>query len=161
MSWRVAMASRRARCFAGRLKRAVADGLASSVGPWALRNTHRRKGHRYNTIIVDLDKGRPITTFKGRRVDDVVTWFKSRPQAELDRVKLWSWICPSHFIRRSTRSLAIRLQVIDRFHMVKQAVDALDGVLRSVKNNLSLRRAKELKKLRKRWLKSAQSARCR
>jgi transposase len=47
----------------------------------------RRKGHCYNTIIVDVDKGRPITTFKGRRVEDVVAWFKSRPQAELDRVK--------------------------------------------------------------------------
>ena len=33
MSWRVAMASRRARCFAGRLKRAMADGPASWVGP--------------------------------------------------------------------------------------------------------------------------------
>src|ERR671914_78141 len=44
----------------------------------------RRKGHRHNTIIVDLDKGRPITTFKGRGVEDVVKWFQSRPQAELD-----------------------------------------------------------------------------
>ena len=48
----------------------------------------RRKGHCYNTIIVDLDKGRPITTFKGRRVKDVVAWFQSRPQAELDGVKV-------------------------------------------------------------------------
>ncbi len=32
----------------------------------------RRKGHCYHTIIVDLDKGRPITTLKGRRVEDVV-----------------------------------------------------------------------------------------
>jgi len=48
----------------------------------------RRKGHRYNTIIVDLDKGRPITTFKGRRVEDVVAWFHSRPQAELDGVEV-------------------------------------------------------------------------
>jgi hypothetical protein len=48
----------------------------------------RRKGHRYNTIVVDLDKGRPITTFKGRRGDDVVKWFKSRPQAERARVEV-------------------------------------------------------------------------
>jgi transposase len=75
----------------------------------------RRKGHRYNTIIVDLDKGRPITTFKGRRVEDVVKWFKSRPQEELDQVDVmsedshWlSWICPKHFIRPSRRFLAIK-----------------------------------------------------
>ena len=33
--------------------------------------------------------------------------------------------------------MAIKLQVIDRFHVVKQAVEALDGVLRSIKNSLS------------------------
>jgi transposase len=48
----------------------------------------RRKGHHYNTLIVDLDKGRPIATCKGRRADDVIAWFKSRPQAELDRVEV-------------------------------------------------------------------------
>jgi transposase len=40
----------------------------------------RRKGHRYNTLIVDVDKGKPIATLKGRRADDVVAWFRSRPQ---------------------------------------------------------------------------------
>lgn len=45
----------------------------------------RRKGHRCNTSIVDLDKGRPITTFKGRRAEEVIAWFKNRPQTELDR----------------------------------------------------------------------------
>ena len=49
--------------------------------------------------------------------------------------------------------MAIRLQVIDRFHVVKQAVEALDRVLRSVKTQLEPEEAKELKKLRKRWLK--------
>ena len=48
----------------------------------------RRKGQRSNTIIVDLDKGRPLTTLKGRRVEDVVAWFQSRPQAELDGVEV-------------------------------------------------------------------------
>jgi transposase len=77
----------------------------------------RRKGHRYHTIVVDLEKGRPITTFKGRRVDNVVKWFKSRPQQELDQVDVmsedshwWSWIGRSPFIQRSRRSLAIRFK---------------------------------------------------
>ena len=32
----------------------------------------RRKGHRYNTVIVDLNKGQPIATFKGRGADEVM-----------------------------------------------------------------------------------------
>jgi transposase len=48
----------------------------------------RRKGHCDHTIIVALDKGRPITTVTGRRVTDVVAWFTSRPQAALERVEV-------------------------------------------------------------------------
>ena len=39
----------------------------------------RRKGHRYNTSIVDLDKGRPIATFKGRRAEDVISMWCNWP----------------------------------------------------------------------------------
>jgi transposase len=48
----------------------------------------RRKGHRYNTLIVDLDRGKPIATFKGRRAEDVIAWFHSRPQNERDLVEV-------------------------------------------------------------------------
>ena len=48
-----------------------------------------------------------------------------------------------------------QVHVIDRFHVVQQAVEALDAVLGSVKKHLDKDEAKELKKLRKRWLKSA------
>jgi transposase len=48
----------------------------------------RRKGHRYNTLLVDLERGQPIATFKGRRAEDVITWFESRPQAERERVEV-------------------------------------------------------------------------
>lgn len=44
---------------------------------------------------------------------------------------------------------------IDRFHVVQRAVAALDEVLRSVQKQLDKEEAKDLKKLRKRWLKSA------
>ena len=43
--------------------------------------------------------------------------------------------------------------MIDRCHVVQQAVGALDGVLRSIKTQLKPEEAKELKKLRKCWLK--------
>jgi len=46
-----------------------------------------------------------------------------------------------------------QVEVIDRCHVVQQAVGALDGVLRSIKTQLKPEEAKELKKLRKRWLK--------
>src|SRR5713101_6420329 len=48
-----------------------------------------------------------------------------------------------------------KVHVIDRFHVVQQAVDVLDEVLRSVQKHLNPEEAKALKKLRKRWLKSA------
>ena len=46
------------------------------------------------------------------------------------------------------------VQVIDRFHVVKRTVEALDEVLRSVHKQLDPEEAKALKKLRRRWLKS-------
>jgi transposase len=47
------------------------------------------------------------------------------------------------------------VQVIDRFHVVKLAVDALDEVWRSGQKQLEPEEAKALKKLRRRWLQSA------
>ena len=113
----------------------------------------RRKGHRYNTIIVDLDQGRPLTTFQGRRVEDVVAWFKSRPQAERDRVEVVVLDMSKSFYSSIKEVFGDQVEVIDRFHVVQQAVGALDGVLRSIKTQLEPEEAKELKKLRKRWLK--------
>ncbi|HEX2241784.1 MAG TPA: ISL3 family transposase [Gammaproteobacteria bacterium] len=115
----------------------------------------RRKGHRYNTIIVDLDKGRPITTFKGRRVEDVVPWFKSRPQKELDQVEVVVLDMSKSFYSAIQEVFGDQVQVIDRFHVVKQAVETLDSVLRSVQKQLDRDEAKAFKKLRRRWLKSA------
>ncbi len=115
----------------------------------------RRKGHRYNTIIVDLDTGRPITTFKGRRVKDVVAWFKSRPPAERDRVEVVVLDRSKSFFSAIQEVFGDQVQVIDRFHGVQHAVSALDAVLRSVQKQLESEAANELKKLRRRWLKSA------
>jgi transposase len=113
----------------------------------------RRKGHCYHTIIVDVDTGRPSTTCKGRRVEDVVAWCKSRPQAELDGVKVVVWDRSKSFYASIHQVFGDQVEVIDRFHVVQQAVGALDGGVRSIKTQREPEEAKELKKLRKRWLK--------
>jgi transposase len=115
----------------------------------------RRKGHRYNTSIVDLDKGRPIATFKGRRAEEVLAWFRRRPKAELERVEVVVMDMSKTYASAIQELFGETVQVIDRFHVVKLAIDALDEVLRSVQKQLDLEEAKELKKLRRRWLKSA------
>jgi len=115
----------------------------------------RRKGHRYNTSIADLDKGRPIATFKGRRAEDVIAWFKSRPQAERERVEVVVLDMSKTYASAIQELFGESVQVIDRFHVVNLAVDALDEVLRSVQKQLEPEEAKALKKLRRRWLKSA------
>jgi transposase len=115
----------------------------------------RRKGHCYNTLIVDLDKGQPIATFKGRRAEEVMAWFQSRPQAERDQVEVVVMDMSKTYASAIQQLFGEQVQVIDRFHVVHLAVEALDGVLRSVSKQLDAEEAKALKKLRKRWLKSA------
>ena len=115
----------------------------------------RRKGHRYNTLIVDLDTGKPIVTFQGRRADDVVTWLRSRPPEELARVEVVVADMSKPYAAAIKEVFGEQVQVIDRFHVVQQAVEALDAVLRAVKNQLDPDEAKALKKLRKRWLQSS------
>jgi len=115
----------------------------------------RRKGHRYNTLIVDLDRGKPIATFKGRRAEDVIAWFKGRPQAELDQVEVVVLDMSKTYASAIKALFGEQVQVIDRFHVVQQAVGTLDEVVRSVQKRLDAEEAKALKKLRKRWLKSA------
>jgi transposase len=115
----------------------------------------RRKGHRYNTLIIDLDRGQPIATFKGRRAEDVIAWFKSRPQAERDQVEVVVVDMSKTYASAIKALFGEQVHVIDRFHVVQLAVEALDGVLRSVQKQLDPEEAKALKKLRKRWLKSA------
>jgi transposase len=95
----------------------------------------RRKGHRYKTLIVDLDTGRPITPFKGRRVKDVVAWFQSRPQAERDRVEVVVLDMSKSFFSAIQEVFGDPVQVIDRFPVVQHAVGALDTVLRSVQKD--------------------------
>jgi transposase len=115
----------------------------------------RRKGHHDKTLIVDLDSGQPIATCKGRRAEEVIAWFHSRPQAERDRVAVVVLDRSKTFFGAVKAVCGDQGHVIARFHVVQQAVSALDEGWRSVHKQRDPEAAKALKKLRKRWLKSA------
>ena len=116
----------------------------------------RRTGHCSNTLIVDVATGKPIVTFQGRRADEVVAWFRSRPQEALARVEVVVLEMSKTYFGAIQEVFGDQVQVIDRLHVVQQAVDALDAVLSAVKKQRDTDEAKELKKLRKRWLKSSE-----
>ena len=113
----------------------------------------RRKGHRDTTIIVDLDTGRPLTTCTGRRVEDVVAWFHSRPQAALDGVEVGVLAMSKSFYAAMGPVCGEQVEVSDRFHGVQQAGGAREAVWRSGPKHLPPDEAQALKKLRTRWLK--------
>ena len=115
----------------------------------------RRQGQRSNTLMVDGDQGQPLVTLQGRRADEVVAWFSSRPQEERARVEVVVVDRSKPYAAALQEGCGDQVHGIDRFHVVQQAVDARDSVLRSVKNQRHQDEAQELKKLRKRWRKSA------
>jgi transposase len=96
-----------------------------------------------------------MATCKGRRTADVIAWFHSRPQDERDLVEVVVLDRSKACFAAVKEVCSARGQGIDRVHVGQQAVAALDGVLRSVHKRRGPEDAKDLKKLRQRWLQSA------
>jgi transposase len=115
----------------------------------------RGKGHRDTTSRIDLDTGRPIATLKGRRAEEVIAWFTSRPPAERDRVDVVGVAMSKTYASALQQLLGESGHVIERFPVGQRAVDALDEVWRSVQKPRDPEDAQALKQLRCRWLKSA------
>jgi transposase len=72
-----------------------------------------RKGHRYGTIVVDLERGCPIDVLEDRLAETVAAWFKAHPEVQVvarDRADAYA-----AGIRPGAPDA---VQVADRFHLV-------------------------------------------
>jgi transposase len=72
-----------------------------------------RKGHRYGTIIVDLQRGCPLDLLEDRAAETVATWLQSHPDVKIvarDRAEAYA-----AGIRQGAPEAT---QVADRFHLL-------------------------------------------
>src|SRR5207248_3783346 len=86
------------------------------VDDWAWR-----KGHRYGTILVDLERGDVVDLLPDRDANTVAAWLKARPGIEVvsrDR--------SSTYAQAATEGASQAAQVADRWHLLKNLREAVE-----------------------------------
>jgi transposase len=89
------------------------------VDDWA-----KRKGQRYGTILADLEKGGTVDLLGDRTAQTLAAWLDDHPEIEIvsrDRSQTYA--------EAIARALPQAEQVADRWHLLKNASDALFKIL--------------------------------
>ncbi len=89
------------------------------VDDWA-----KRKGQRYGTILVDLERGQTIDLLDDRTADTLIRWLKNHPEIEIvsrDRSQTYA--------NAITEGAPQVIQVADRWHLLKNLSDAIFKIL--------------------------------
>ncbi|WP_242065357.1 ISL3 family transposase [Trichocoleus sp. FACHB-262] len=82
-----------------------------------------RKGQRYGTILVDLDRSRPIALLKNREAATLAHWLEQHPGIEVlsrDRSKAYR--------QGMNQGAPNAIQVADRFHLLQNLVEPLEQI---------------------------------
>ncbi len=86
------------------------------VDDWAWR-----KGQSYGTILIDLERGRPIDILPGRDGSALAAWLKEHPQVEVITRDRWA-----AFAQAATEGAPQAKQVADRWHLLKNLREMLE-----------------------------------
>ncbi|BEH01029.1 hypothetical protein brsh051_03100 [Brooklawnia propionicigenes] len=104
---------------------------------------HTRRGDKYVTVIIDLtpvrqDTGsaRLLDMIEGRSKQVFKTWLADRPKAWRDAVDVVAMDGFTGFKTATVEELPDAATVMDPFHVVRLAGDALDGCRRRIQHTL-------------------------
>jgi transposase len=89
------------------------------IDDWA-----KRKGHTYGTIIVDLDRHRPVDVLPDRTAETVATWMQAHPEVQVvarDRAEAYA--------SGVKQGAPQAIQVADRWHLLKNLREAVETEL--------------------------------
>jgi transposase len=105
------------------IRRTKADTNGSprvlGIDDWAWR-----KGHRYGTILCDLERGKVIDLLPDRSRESMSQWLRSHRGVEIisrDRASLYA--------EAATKAAPNALQVADRWHLLRNVSEALTSAL--------------------------------
>lgn len=86
---------------------------------WAVR-----KGQQYGTMVVDLERGRVVALLPGRDGKAVADWLRANPQVEVITRDRWA-----AYASAATDAAPQATQVADRWHLLKNLREAVEGVI--------------------------------
>ena len=111
---------------------------------------HTRSGDKYVTVIIDLTPVREKTgpsrlldMVEGRSKSVFKTWLAARPQGWRDGVEVVAMDGFTGFKTAASEELPDAVMVIDPFHVVRLAGDALDQCRRRIQRDVSGRRGRK------------------
>src|SRR5262245_24522656 len=106
------------------------------VDDWAMR-----KGQRYGTIIIDLERGRVLELLPGRDGTALKAWLKEHPGVEVITRDRWA-----AFAQAAAEAAPQARQIADRWHLLKNLREAVERLLTRVSSDVheALRQAAPL-----------------
>jgi transposase len=108
------------------------------------------KGHKYMTVVYDLERGRAIFVGNGRESDTLKPFWKRLKSsgAKLKAIAMDMWPAYLKSVLENTRNVKV---VFDKFHIIKMMNEVLDDTRRSLyREEVELNKRSVIKGLR--WL---------